>query len=79
MEVPVKIEDLKLCTKAPSETFRDYLQQYRTLVSLMKETPKLKEIVKICAMNSSSAAWYLTLAPCSRFEELFEKVLTYEE
>ena len=45
----------------------------------MKETPEINELVKICAMNAGSAAWFLSGAQCNTFEQLFERVLIYEE
>ena len=45
----------------------------------MKDTPDLKEIVQICAINAGSAAWFLTSATCDTFEALFDRILIYEE
>ena len=45
----------------------------------MKETPEIKEIVKVCAMNAGPAAWFLSGAQCNTFKQLFERMLVYEE
>ena len=79
MEIPVKIEHLKLCRKENGKSFEKYVQRFRALVSKMKDTPELKEIVKICSMNAGPAAWYLTSSACTTFDELFYRFLTYEE
>lgn len=79
MEVPIKIEHLKLCKKGSTESFDAYIQRYRTLASRMRDTPDLKEIVRICAINAGSAAWFLTSAACDTFEALFDRILIYEE
>ena len=36
-------------------------------------------MIKICAMNAGPAAYFLTGASCKMFDELFDKVLSYEE
>ena len=79
MEILVKMEHLRFCCRETNEEFEKYVHRFRTLVSKMKDTPDLKEIVKICAMNASPVAWYLTSTGCTTFEELFDKILTYEE
>lgn len=79
MEVLIKIEHLRLCTKVTKESFREYIQHFRNLVSQMKDTLDLKEIVRICAVKSGTASQYLTASPCAIFEDLFECALTYEE
>lgn len=38
-----------------------------------------KEITKISSMNAGSASWFLCSTPSRNFEELHEKVMTYEE
>ena len=45
----------------------------------MRDTPELKEVLKICAMNAGPTAYFLTRASCKTFDELFDKVLSYEE
>ena len=51
MEIPVKMENLKLCHRETGEAFDKYVLQFKALVSKIKETPELKEVVKICSMN----------------------------
>lgn len=48
-------------------------------VDQMKETMDTKEITKISSMNAGSASWFLCSTPSRNFEELHEKVMTYEE
>ena len=79
MEAPVKIEHLRLCRRENNETFEKYVTRFRTLVSKMRDTPELQEVIKICAMNAGPAAYFLTGASCKTFDELFDKVLSYEE
>ena len=45
----------------------------------MRDTPELKEVLKFCAMNAGPAAYFLTGASCSTSDELFDKVLLYED
>ena len=79
IEIPVKLEHLKLCRREKDEQFSEYVKRFRNLASRMKETPDNKEIVKICGMNAGPAAWFLSSSPSNTFEELFDKVTTYEE
>lgn len=75
------------CEFCPSQTlYQGTMWNIRRLratipnLSLQDEgDSKLKEIARIHAMNWGWTAWYLTSARCSSFNELFEKVLTYEE
>ena len=79
MEIPVKIEHLRRCRREPGEQFVAYVKRFRSLSSQMKEMPEIKELVKICAMNAGSTTWFLSGAQCNTFEQLFERVLIYEE
>ena len=79
MEAPVKIEHLRLCRRENNETFEKYVTKFRTLVSKMRDTPELQEVIKICAMNADLTTYFLTGAFCKTFDELFDKVLSYEE
>lgn len=44
----------------------------------MKEIPD-KELVKICPMKSRPTARFLSGTQCNTFDQLFERVLIYEE
>ena len=79
MEIPIKIEHLRQCRRESGEQFATYVKRFRNLSSLLKETPDIKELVKICAMNAGPAAWFLSGAQCNTFEQLFERVLILEE
>ena len=79
MEIPVTIEHLRQCQRESGERFATYVKRFRSLTSQMKETPDIKELVKICAMNAGSAAWFLSGAQCNTFEQLFERMLIFEE
>ena len=79
MEVPIKMEHLKICKRDPGEAFEKYVLRFRMLVSKMKETPDLNEVLTICSMNAGQAAYFLSSAPCSTFDDLFNMVLIYEE
>lgn len=79
MKVPVKIEHVRFCVTETTKSFREYVQRLRNLASQMNDTPDLKEIIQICAMNSGPASWYLIASPCAIFEDLFKRALTYEE
>ena len=60
MEVPIKMEHLKLCKREPNEAFDKYVLRFRTLVSKMKETPDLNEVRTIYSMNAGKAACFLS-------------------
>ena len=79
MDVPIKMEHLKLCKHEPNEAFDKYVLRFRTLFSKMKETPDLNEVLTICSMNAESTAYFLSSTPCSTFDDLFNRVLIYEE
>ena len=79
MEAPVKIEHLRLCRREGNESFEKYVTRFRALVSKMCDTPEMKEVIKICSMNASPTTYFLTGASCSTFDELFDRVLSFEE
>ena len=78
MEVPVRMEHLRLCHREDGEAFDKYVLRLRSLISRMRDTPDLKEVVKICAMNAGLAAFFLTSASCTTFDDLFDMVSTFE-
>lgn len=45
----------------------------------MKETPHIKEVVKIYVINARPASWFLSSAQYDTFEQLFERMLVYDE
>lgn len=45
----------------------------------MKETPDIKEVVKIYAMNVKLASWFLSSVQFDTFEQLFKRMLVYEK
>lgn len=47
MEIPIKLEHLKLCLRESREKFETYVNRLRTLANQIKEMPELKELVKI--------------------------------
>ena len=47
MEAPVKIEHLRLCHREENESFEKYVTRFRTLVSKMRDTPEMKEVIEI--------------------------------
>lgn len=47
MEIPIKLEHLKLCLRESREKFETYVNRLRTLANQIKEMPELKEFVKI--------------------------------
>ena len=73
------MEHLKLCKRNPGKDFDKYVLCFRTLVSKMKKTPDLNEVLTICSMNAGPAAYFLSSAPCLTFDDLFNRVLIYEE
>ena len=79
MEALVRIEHLKLCHRENNEAFEKYVTRFRTLVSKMRDTPEMKEVIKICSMNAGPAAYFLTGASCSTFDELFDRVISFDE
>lgn len=79
MEIPVKMKHLKKCRKDECESFVAYVKRFQTISSQMKETTDIKEVVKICAMKVGHAASFLNGAQCNTFEQLFERILVYEE
>ena len=60
MEAPIKIEHLRLYRRENNETFEKYVACFKALVSNMRDTPELKEVLKICAMNAGPTAYFLT-------------------
>lgn len=45
----------------------------------MKETPDIKEVVKIYAMNVRPASRFLSSVQFDTFEQLFKRMLVYEK
>lgn len=56
-----------------------YVKRFRSLSSRTKKTPDIKKFVKICAMNVGLVACFLNDAQCYTFEQLYRRVLIYEE